>query len=56
MAVKFRDYYEALGVPRNADQDQIKQAYRRLARKLHPEDVKIQKALVAWLDDFVPFR
>ena len=32
-----RDYYEVLGVPRGADQDAIKKAYRRLARKYHPD-------------------
>jgi len=32
-----RDYYEILGVPRDADQRQIKQAYRRLAMQLHPD-------------------
>ncbi len=32
-----QDYYSELGVPRDADEKQIKQAYRRLARKHHPD-------------------
>jgi curved DNA-binding protein len=37
MAVAFRDYYETLGVPRDASQEDIRRAYRRLAREHHPD-------------------
>ncbi len=35
--MKFQDYYKVLGVDRNADQAAIKKAYRKLARKYHPD-------------------
>src|SRR6185503_9902486 len=43
MPVQFKDYYEVLGVPRTASEDDIKKSFRKLARKYHPDVAKDKK-------------
>lgn len=42
--MRFKDYYQVMGVPRGASQEDIKRAYRKLARKYHPDVSKEKDA------------
>jgi curved DNA-binding protein len=48
--MQFRDYYEVLGVPRDATADDLKKAFRKLARKYHPDVSKEKDAEVHMKD------
>ncbi len=43
MPVQYKDYYETLGVPRTAKDDDIKKSFRKLAREFHPDVAKDKK-------------
>ena len=48
--MKYKDYYKIMGLSRNAGQDEVKRAYRKLARKYHPDVSKEQDAEAKFKD------
>jgi curved DNA-binding protein len=43
MSIEYKDYYKSLGVARNASEDEIRKAFRKLARQYHPDVAKNKK-------------
>src|SRR5260370_16598168 len=50
MANNKRDYYEVLGISRNASDDELKKAFRRLAKQYHPDTNKEQGAEALFIE------
>ncbi len=50
MTMEYKDYYQILGLARDADADAVKQAYRKLARKYHPDVNKDKDAEARFKD------
>lgn len=51
MSVQYKDYYETLGVPKTASADDIRKAFRKLARQHHPDVAKDKKTAEAKFKD-----